>query len=119
TLNAQGFPKSGDYGNAFMKLSTGSTLAVADYFNMFNTVSESNADEDLGSGGALVLPDMTDSNNVSWRLAVGAGKDGNIYLVNRENMGQFNSRSNRIYQQLSTSLPGGEFGMAAYFNNAI
>jgi hypothetical protein len=120
TLNAQGFPSSGDYGNAFMKLSTsGSALAVADYFNMFNTVSESNADEDLGSGGALVLPDMTDSNNVTWHLSVGAGKDQNIYLVNRDNMGQFNPRSNRIYQQVASPLAGGEFGMAAYFNNAI
>jgi len=120
TLNAQGFPSSGDYGNAFMKLSTGgSALAVADYFNMFNTVSESNDDEDLGSGGALVLPDMTDSNNVTWRLAVGAGKDDNIYLVNRDNMGQFSSKTNRIYQQVAAPLAGGEFGMAAYFNNAI
>src|SRR2546427_7212603 len=119
TLNAQGFPINGNYGNAFMKLSTSGTLAVADYFNMFNTVSESDADEDLGSGGALVLPDMTDSNNITWHLAVGAGKDRNIYLVNRDNMGKFNSNTNRIYQQLATPLRGSEFGMAAYFNNAI
>ena len=120
TLNAQGFPSSGNYGNAFMKLSTSNgRLAVADYFNMFNTVSESDADEDLGSGGALVLPDMTDSNNITWHLAVGAGKDRNIYLVNRDNMGKFNSNTNRIYQQLATPLRGSEFGMAAYFNNAI
>src|SRR5262249_15425120 len=109
TLDAQGFPGSGDYGNAFMKLSTGgSALAVADYFNMFNTVDESNADEDLGSGGALVLPDMTDSNNMTWHLALGAGKDQNIYLVNRDNMGKFNSETNRIYQQVDTPLAGGE-----------
>jgi hypothetical protein len=120
TLNSHGFPSSGDYGNAFMKLSTGgSALAVADYFNMFNTVSESDADQDLGSGGALVLPDMRDANNVTWHLAVGAGKDQNIYIVNRDNMGQFSSRTNRIYQQVATPLAGAEFGMAAYFNNAI
>jgi PQQ enzyme repeat len=120
TLNTQGFPSSGDYGNSFMKLSTGGGgLAVADYFNMFNTGSESDADQDLGSGGALVLPDMTDSNGVTWRLAVGAGKDQNMYLVNRDNMGQFNSATNRIYQQFPTPLRGPEFGMAAYFNNAI
>lgn len=120
TLNAQGFPISGDYGNAFMKLSTSSNLTVADYFNMFNTGSESNADQDLGSGGALVLPDMTDSNMVVWHLAVGAGKDRNIYLVNRDNMGKFNSSTNNIYQQLNTALGGsGEYGMPAYFNNAI
>jgi len=119
TLNAQGFPINGNYGNAFMKLSTSGTLAVADYFNMFNTVSESNADQDLGSGGALVLPDMTDSSNMTWHLAVGAGKDRNIYLVNRDNMGKFNSSTNNIYQQLTTALAGGEYGMPAYFNNAI
>ena len=119
TLNAQGFPTLGDYGNAFMKISTSSTLAVADYFNMYNTVSESAADEDLGSGGALVLPDVTDSNSVTWHLAVGAGKDRNIYLVNRDNMGKFNASSNNIYQQLTTPLAGGEFGMPAYYNGAI
>ena len=43
-LTAGGFPVSGDYGNAFMKLSTGSGgLAVADYFTMSNTTSESPA----------------------------------------------------------------------------
>ena len=62
TLNAQGFPGNGDYGNAFIKLSAaGGQLAVADYFTMYNTTNESDADEDLGSGGALVLPDMTDA----------------------------------------------------------
>src|SRR2546427_8734902 len=119
TLNAQGFPINGNYGNAFMKLSTSGTLAVADYFNMFNTVSESNADQDLGSGGALVLPDMTDSSNMTWHLAVGAGKDRNIYLVNRDNMGKFNSSTNNIYQQLTTALAGGEYFLTDPFNNAI
>ena len=119
TLDAQGFPINGNYGNAFMKLSISGTLAVADYFNMFNTVAESNADEDLGSGGALVLPDMIDSGGVIRHLAVGAGKDRNIYLVNRDNMGKFNSSTNNIYQQLTTALSGGEYGMPAYFNNAI
>ncbi len=118
TLNASGFPINGDYGNAFMKLSTSPSLAVADYFNEYNTVSESNADEDLGSGGALVVPDFI-VGNTTYQLAVGAGKDRNIYVVNRNNMGKFNSTSNNIYQQLTTPLAGGEFGMATYFNNAI
>src|ERR1700691_3640804 len=62
TLNAQGFPNMGDYGNAFIKLSAaGGQLTVADYFTMYNTTAESDADEDLGSGGAMVLPNMTDA----------------------------------------------------------
>ncbi len=49
TLNSNGFPENGDYGNAFIKISTaGNSLSVADYFNMYNTTAESNADQDLG-----------------------------------------------------------------------
>jgi hypothetical protein len=120
TLNAQGFPSQGDYGNAFMKLSTtNGTLAVADYFNMSNTVAESNADEDLGSGGALVLPDMADSHGLTRHLAVGAGKDQKIYLVDRDNMGKFHPNTDNIYQELLSALGGPEFGMPAFFNNQI
>ena len=43
-MNTSGFPTNGDYGNAFMKLSTaGNALAVADYFNMSNTGGNSDA----------------------------------------------------------------------------
>ncbi len=90
-LNANGFPANNDFGNAMIKVSTSGTLAVADYFDMYNTISESNVDEDLGSGGALLLPDQTDANGVVHHLVVGAGKDSNIYLADRDNMGKFNA----------------------------
>jgi len=111
----------GDYGNAFMKLSTsGGQLQVADYFNTYNTVQESNADEDLGSGGVVVLPDLTDNNGQVHHLAVGAGKDTNIYVVNRDNMGKWNpNNNNQIYQELQGVLPGGVWSKPAYFNNTI
>jgi hypothetical protein len=121
TLNSSGFPENGDYGNGFIKLSTtGNQLAVADYFNMFNTDSESGADTDLGSGGAMVLPDLQDSAQNTWHLAVGAGKDTNMYIVNRDMMGKFNVQNDSaIYQQLSGVLPGGVWAMPAYFNGTI
>ena len=113
TLNSNGFPSKNDYGNAFVKLSTtGNQLAVADYFTMSNTVSESNADEDLGSGGTLLLPDETDASGTVRHLAVGAGKDANIYVVDRDNMGKFNSGSNNMYQELPGALAGQEFAHA-------
>jgi hypothetical protein len=120
-LNSNGFPSNGDYGNAFMKLSTtDNKLAVADYFNMYNTVSESDSDTDLGSGGALLLPAMTDGSGKTWYLAIGAGKDSNIYLVNRNNMGKFNpNNDNAIYQELDGALPGGVWSMPAYFNGSV
>ncbi|WP_206999074.1 PQQ-binding-like beta-propeller repeat protein [Trinickia mobilis] len=119
TLTANGFPSQGDYGNAFLKLGTTNGLTVSDYFNMSNTAAESQADEDLGSGGALVLPDQTDASGNVRHLAVGAGKDSNIYVVNRDSMGKFNSSTNNIYQQINGQLVGPEFGMPAYFNDTI
>ncbi len=120
TLTANGFPAQADYGNAFLKLSTtGGNLAVADYFEMYNTVSESNADEDLGSGGAMVLPDLTDNSGAVHHLAVGAGKDGMIYVVNRDSMGKFNPQNdNAIYQEISGGS-GGVWATPAYFNNTV
>jgi hypothetical protein len=120
TLNNNGFPSHNDYGNAFVKLSTANGgLAVADYFTMVNTVAESDADEDLGSGGALVLPDMTDANGVTRHLAVGAGKDQTLYLADRDNMGKFNPQADNIYQEIPLGLPGGIYSMPAYFNGRL
>jgi hypothetical protein len=121
TLNSSGFPMNGDYGNGFLKLSTkNNKLAVADYFNMYNTNTESNEDEDLGSGGALVLPNLEDASHNVWQLAVGAGKDGNIYLVNRNLMGKFNTQNDDgIYQEIDNELGGGVWAMPAYFKNTI
>ncbi len=119
-LNSSGFPSNGDYGNAFMKLSTSAGLAVADYFEMYNQSSENGSDTDLGSGGAMVLPDLSDGAGHTMHLAVGAGKDSNLYVVNRDAMGKFNaSNNNSIYQELAGALPGGVFAMPAYFNNTV
>jgi hypothetical protein len=119
TLNSSGFPNGGDYGNAFMKLSTSGGLAVADYFEMANQSSENGSDTDLGSGGALVLPDLTDGSGNTVHLAVGAGKDAIIYVVNRDSMGKFTATNNGIYQQISGQLPGSVFSMPAYFNGTL
>jgi outer membrane protein assembly factor BamB len=120
TLNSKGFPVKGDYGNGFLKVAPdGTKLVVADYFEMYNTVQESDADEDLGSGGVIVLPEMKDSSGNLWNLAVGAGKDSNIYIVDRANMGKFNASSNAIYQELSGVLAGGLWSAPAYFNGSL
>jgi hypothetical protein len=121
TLNANGFPVNGDYGNAILKLSTKKNqLAVSDYFNMYNTVSESAKDEDLGSGGAMVVPNFKDSSGAIHDLVSGAGKDANIYLVNRANMGKFNPNNNsQIYQEITGALAGPVFSSPAYANNSI
>jgi hypothetical protein len=120
TLNSNGFPSEGDYGNAFIKLSTaGNQLAVADYFEASDGIQQSNADLDFGSGGAMVLPDLNDGTGKAVHLALGAGKDGNLYVVNRDAMGKYDPDNNNIYQELAGGLPGGVFAMPAYFNNTV
>jgi outer membrane protein assembly factor BamB len=120
TLDTNGFPNKQDYGNSFLKLAaTSTTLTVADYFTMSNEVAESASDQDLGSGGELLLPDMTDSTGTVRHLIVGAGKDINIYLVNRDSMGKFSASTNNIWQQLSGALPGGIWSTPAYFNGTL
>src|SRR6202043_797611 len=104
----------------FVKISTaGGTLQVADYFDMLNTVSESGADRDFGSGGAMLLPDLIDGSGNTFHLAVGAGKDGNIYVVDRTQMGKFSASSNNVYQELPGAVSNGVFGVPAYFNNTV
>jgi len=124
TLNASGFPNLADYGNSFMKLSaSGGTLSVADYFAMNNVLgtaeTESGNDVDLGSGGAMVLPDLQDSQGHTHHLAVGAGKDTNMYIVDRDSMGKFASNDSGIYQELSGVLASGIWSAPAYFNNTV
>jgi hypothetical protein len=120
TLDSNGFPINGDFGNAFIKVATSNQLTVSDYFAPFNTVQESDADIDLGSGGALVLPDIPSSSTHMVRLAVGAGKDGNIYVVNRDNMGKFNpNNNNALFQELVGALPNGAWSMPAFFHNTV
>jgi hypothetical protein len=120
TMDAQGFPSRQDYGNSFLKISNASAaLSVLDYFTMSNEVAESNADQDLGSGGEMLLPDLMDSANTVRHLMVGAGKDGNIYVVDRDSMGKFNVSTNKNYQTLNGALPGGIWSTPAYFNGAV
>ncbi|HWY54024.1 MAG TPA: hypothetical protein VNZ03_06145 [Terriglobales bacterium] len=119
-LDANGFPSQGDFGNAFLKISTTNRLlSAADYFEMFNQGSENGSDEDLGSGGALVLPDLTDNLGHVRHLAVGAGKDSNIYVVDRDAMGKFNPSANNIYQEIQGALSSSVFSMPAYFNGTV
>lgn len=106
-----------DYGDAFVKLSTPG-LAVAGYFAPYNQAALSSADQDLGSGGALVLPDSA-GNATHPHLITGGGKEGTIYLLDRDNLGAFNASNNDQIVQSLVSAVGGLFSMPAYFNGSV
>jgi hypothetical protein len=120
-ISGNGFgdtPGTNSYGNSFVRLTASSGLKVADYFTPYNTISEDNADVDFGSAAPLLLPDMVDPNGITRHLAVGAGKDGNLYVVDRDNMGQFNATKNDVYQQIRISAHENH-SSPIFFNNAV
>jgi hypothetical protein len=119
TLDSNGLPANKNCGNCFAKISSATPLALLDYFTPLNTVMESNADTDFGSGGPLLLPDVVDSNGQTRHLAVGSGKDQNIYVVDRDNMGKFNSSKDNIYQLIGGALRGGMWAKPSYFNGVV
>jgi hypothetical protein len=78
-----------NWADSYLKLSpTSSSLSVADYFTPFNVATLTFYDRDLGSGTTL-LPPLSSSHFPN--IMIGAGKEGRIYVVNRDNMGRFNS----------------------------
>ncbi|HEY3855972.1 MAG TPA: chitobiase/beta-hexosaminidase C-terminal domain-containing protein [Verrucomicrobiae bacterium] len=108
----------GDYSDSFVKLSTTNGMAVADYFTPYNQSDLAAGDADLGSGGPLLLPDYVGS-KAHPHLIVGAGKEGTIHLVDRDNMGKFNSANDsQIVQELGGAI-GSAFSSPAYFNYQI
>ena len=119
TLDTNGFPANKNCGNCFAKISSTVPLTLLDYFTPLNTVSESGSDTDFGSGGPVLLPDVVDSNGKTRHLGVGSGKDANIYVVDRDNMGKFNASQDNIYQQINGQLSGGVWAKPSYFNGTV
>jgi len=109
---------SNNFGDSVLKLSTTSGLAVADYFTPYNQDSLNNADLDLGSSGLALLPDSVGS-AAHPHLLVCGGKEGRIYLLDRDNLGKFHAGSD---SQIVQSLPGAmgaSFSTPGYFNNRV
>jgi outer membrane protein assembly factor BamB len=121
TLDGNGFPATGDFGNAILKLSTAGKLAVADYFEPYNTVAESDNDVDMGSGGAVLLPDQTDAQGIVRHLLAGGGKDGNLYVADRDHLGGFNAggSNGNLYQFIQGAISGAMFSTPAFFNGVL
>ena len=93
---------SNDWGDSYLKLApSGNTLAVVDYFTPFNYQTLNSEDLDLGSAMATLLPWLSGPYP---HEMVGAGKEGRIYVVNRDSMGEFHSGSDSIIQEIPNAL---------------
>jgi hypothetical protein len=106
-----------ELGDSVIRLSSPG-LALVDYFTPFNQQYLDDADIDLGSSGALLLPDSagTDAHR---HLLVTAGKEGRIYLLDRDRLGRFQAGSDSQIVQSIQGAIGPLFGGGAYFGNTV
>lgn len=93
-----------DYGDSALKLTPSSgTLKVQDWFTPFDFQQLNDLDHDLGSGGAILLPDQSSG---PAHLMVAGGKGGLLYVINRDNMGHNHvADNNQIVQTITLTGP--------------
>jgi hypothetical protein len=121
-------PGHKDAGNSILKLNTRNGLTLSDYFTPFNQKCLDGRDEDIGAGGVLLLPEQPHTSHP--RLLVVVGKEGRIYVIDQEHMGQFHrypgafqcntnaetrTDIDQIMQELPSMSTGGFFGIPGYW----
>jgi hypothetical protein len=104
-----------DYGEALIKFNS-SNLSVADYFLPSNFANLNDSDLDLGSGGPLLIPDQP---NPPTQMLVAAGKQGMVYLVNRDDLGQYSPNGNNVLQVLPAGTVPTAHSMPAFWENNV
>ena len=114
-LNAGG----SDAGDSIVKLSApaGATFRIADYFTPSDQSVLARFNRDLGSGGVLLLPDQPPA-SAHQHLLVTGGKEGTLYVIDRDNMGQFSANANQDVQTLA-GITTSIFNTPAWWNNNV
>jgi IPT/TIG domain len=102
-----------DYGDSALKLT--SSLAISQYFTPSDQLIDQEDDHDFGSGGAAVLADLPANGSNPTQFVIGGGKDGTLYLLNRDKMG--GSGDSNAWQH----FPSGHsiFCIGAFWNGTL
>jgi hypothetical protein len=106
-----------DYGDSVLKMGwSGGVLSVLDFFTPYNQLQLKNLDQDLGSSGPLVLPDQPGPYP---HLMVAGGKEGTLYLINRDAMGQFSPYGDNVTQSIPGAVATELNGVPSYWNSSV
>ncbi len=112
-----------DYGDSFLELSVTANppnvnagLSIYQYFTPTDQQSDEDNDLDFGAGGAAVLADVVAGNPATTtHLVVGGGKDGYLYVLNRDSMG--NLGDGNAWEIIHVGYP--IYSTAAFWNNTL
>jgi uncharacterized protein (TIGR03437 family) len=107
-----------DLGESFIKVSSANGLQVEDYFTPFNFSPLDDEDADVGSAGVAFLGDEAGSAQHP-HLMAGSGKEGRIYLLDRDNLGHWHSGSDSQIVDSVAGAVGSLFGNPAYYNKTV
>jgi hypothetical protein len=120
-----------DYHDTVAKIMVASNgaLDLSDYFQPWNYIQLAEGDVEFGSGGVMALPDQPGPHT---HLLLAGGKQGTIYLLNRDNMGKniLSSNTNatadtQIVEEIVGLIPGGKnygpgiYSTPAYFDSKV
>ena len=96
----------------------GTTLTLADWFTPFNYLALSNTDMDMAQS-VTILPDQP---GAFPHEAIAIGKEGTIYVLNRDKMGNLcttcTTADSQIVQEVQLAV-GFESGSPVYWNNMV
>jgi hypothetical protein len=120
TMDINGNPVNGDFGNGYVEIVTTNGVMSSppyDYFEPTNGVPGSGNYQDQGSGGVMLAPAIP-YGGYTLPLAIGAGKDGNIYELYRDGsaLGEYGGGTDYNQSTLTNELPNGATSSPAYFN---
>jgi hypothetical protein len=106
-----------DYSDSVLKLGwSGTTFGVMDFFTPYNQQQLASEDLDLGSAGPLLLPDQP---GLFPHELIAGGKQGTLYLINRDNPGAFNAAADNAIQTLPAAVPSELAGVPSYWNGSV
>ncbi len=106
-------PPSNDYGDSLLQLTP--SLTVSQWFTPTNQLNDNQLDQDFGAGGAALLADLPAGSPVTHLLICG-GKDGSIYVLNRDLLGGYDD----VHAVQKIVNTGSQiFATGAFWNNTF
>src|ERR1700693_2756013 len=114
---ANGTYDANDFGDSVLKMGwNGNVFGVLDFFTPYNQLQLAHEDLDLGSSGPVVLPDQP---GLYPHELVAGGKQGTLYLINRDNPGKYNANTDSVIQSIPAAVATELNGVPSYWNGNL